>query len=219
MAVKTVSSDAAKNVRNYLSLTCNLHHTITFHVHSDISWLKYIIRLKVFLTFYTSHTRNCVSNIPSYNLLHFLDSACWHVCRNPLMMKKLPFALHERMIAATGNKQLDRESESQGRPVHWTFRKCGFTRCEGQGRHAKTNELDPAGSETQTIITVTFAFLMYVFNTLHSSADWPCNEGITAKQKTHQQKQKAQHSSEVSNQLYFNNVTYGRHCWNVYDAV
>jgi hypothetical protein len=34
------------------------------------------------------------------------------------MMKKLPFALHERMIAATGNKQLDRESESQGRPVH-----------------------------------------------------------------------------------------------------
>jgi len=31
------------------------------------------------------------------------------------MRKRLPFTLNERMIAATGNKQLDREFESQGR--------------------------------------------------------------------------------------------------------
>jgi hypothetical protein len=31
------------------------------------------------------------------------------------MRKKLPFTLNERMTAATGNKQLDREFESQGR--------------------------------------------------------------------------------------------------------
>jgi len=31
------------------------------------------------------------------------------------MRKKLPFTLNERMIDATGNKQFDREFESQGR--------------------------------------------------------------------------------------------------------
>jgi hypothetical protein len=34
------------------------------------------------------------------------------VCRNPLMRKKLPFILNERMMAATGKRQLDREFES-----------------------------------------------------------------------------------------------------------
>ena len=31
------------------------------------------------------------------------------------MRKKLPFVLNERITAATGNKQLDRDFESQGR--------------------------------------------------------------------------------------------------------
>jgi len=35
--------------------------------------------------------------------------------QDPLMRKKFPLTLNIRMIAATGNKHLDREFESQGR--------------------------------------------------------------------------------------------------------
>jgi hypothetical protein len=37
------------------------------------------------------------------------------VCRIPLRRKKFLFTLNERMVAATGNEQLDREFHSQER--------------------------------------------------------------------------------------------------------
>lgn len=52
---------------------------------------------------------------PSYKDQKFLDSACLTSVQDPLMRKKFPLTLNIRMIAATGNKHLDREFESQGR--------------------------------------------------------------------------------------------------------